>query len=61
MVWRLLARKISGSWRFVIRRVFEGGVGMLSGGSVERSIDIGVLDPIEGGRDEGGELSADIF
>jgi hypothetical protein len=42
----------------VIRRVFEGGVGCCSGGREERSIDIGVLDPLdETGRDDGGELS----
>jgi len=58
MVWRLSARKISASWRLVIRRVFEGGVGCCSGGREERSIDIGVLDPLdETGRDVGGELS----
>lgn len=27
MVWRLSARKISASWRLVIKSVFEGGVG----------------------------------
>jgi len=58
IVWRLSARNISGSWRLVIRRVFEGGVGCCSGGREERSIDIGVLDPLdETGRDDGGELS----
>lgn len=58
MVWRLSARKISASWRLVIRRVFEGGVGCCSGGREERSIDIGVLDPLdETGRDVGGEFS----
>jgi hypothetical protein len=42
----------------VIRRVFEGGVGCCRGGREERSIDIGVLDPLdETGRDVGGELS----
>jgi hypothetical protein len=58
MVWRLSARKISASWRLVIRSVFEGGVGCCRGGIEERSIDIGVLDPLdETGRDVGGELS----
>lgn len=58
MVWRLSARKISASWRLVMRRVFEGGVGCCRGGIEERSIDIGVLDPFdETGRDAGGELS----
>lgn len=56
MVWRLSARKISGSWRLVTRRVFDGGVGCCRGGREERSIDIGVLDPLdETGRDVGGE------
>ena len=39
-VWRLSGRKISGSWRFVNRRVFDGGVGWVSGGIVLRSRDI---------------------
>jgi len=43
----------------VIRRVFEGGVGCCRGGIEERSIDMGVLDPLdEAGREVGGELSA---
>jgi len=59
MVCRLSARKISASWRLVIRRVFEGGVGCCRGGIEERSIDMGVLDPLdEAGREVGGELSA---
>jgi hypothetical protein len=41
--------------------VFEGGVGMLRGGMVERSRDIGVRDSLEDGREERGELSVDIF
>lgn len=43
-----------------MRRVFEGGVGSCRGGILERSIDIGVLEPFdeeEAGREEGGELS----
>lgn len=60
MVWRLSARKISGSWRFVIKRVFEGGVGIVRGGMVDRSMDIGVRDSLEDGREERGELSVDI-
>lgn len=56
MVWRLSARKISESWRLVMRRVFEGGVGCCRGGREERSIDIGVRDPFdETGREVGGE------
>ena len=40
-----------------MRRVFEGGVGCVRGGRFERSIDIGVLDPLEEtGRDDDGEL-----
>lgn len=42
--WRLSARKTRGSERFVIMRVFEGGVGWTIGGMLERSRDIGVLD-----------------
>lgn len=65
MVWRLSARKISASCRLVMRRVFEGGVGCCRGGMEERSMDIGVLDPLdEAGRDVGGELwvlSVDIL
>lgn len=61
MVWRLSARKISESWRFVMRRVLEGGVGMVRGGMVERSMDIGVRDSREEGREERGELSVDMF
>ena len=63
IVWRLSERKISVSWRFVIRRVFEGGVGIVKAGMEERSIDIGVLvlDSLEDGREERGELSDDIL
>lgn len=62
IVWRLSARKISGSWRFVMRRVLEGGVGIVRGGMVERSRDIGVRDSREEGREErGDEVSDDIL
>lgn len=61
IVWRLSARKISGSCRLVIRRVLEGGVGIARGGMAERSMDIGVRDSLEDGREERGELSDDIF
>lgn len=61
IVWRLSARKISGSWRLVMRRVLEGGVGMERGGIVERSMDIGVRDSLDEGREERGELSVDIL
>ena len=43
----------------MIKRVFEGGVGMLRGGIVERSIDIGVRDPLEDGREDRGEVFSD--
>jgi hypothetical protein len=45
----------------VMRRVFEGGVGWTSGGIVLRSIDIGLRDSLDAGRDAGGELSEDIL
>jgi hypothetical protein len=61
IVWRLSARKISGSWRFVMRRVLDGGVGIERGGMVERSMDIGVRDPLDEGREDRGELSVDIL
>lgn len=37
MVWRFSGRKISLSSRLVNRRVFDGGVGKLGGGRLERS------------------------
>ncbi len=43
-----------------MRSVFDGGVGWVSGGIVERSSDSGVCDLEEGG-DGLGELLADIF
>jgi len=61
IVCRLSARNISASCRFVMRRVFEGGVGWTSGGIVLRSIDIGLRDSLDAGRDAGGELSEDIL
>jgi hypothetical protein len=45
----------------VMRRVFEGGVGWRSGGIVLRSIDIGLRDSLDAGRDAGGELPEDIL
>jgi len=57
MVWRLSARNISASWRLVIRRVFEGGVGWIRGGRVERSMDMLLFrDAREVGLDSGGEV-----
>lgn len=61
MVWRLSGRKISASFKFVISRVLEGGVGMDRGGTFERSIDMDVRDAFEDERDKGGELSADML
>lgn len=62
MVWRLSARKISTSWRLVIMSVFDGGVGSCRGGRLERSMDIGVLDPLDDtGREDGGELWVDML
>jgi hypothetical protein len=42
MLWRFSGRKIAGSSRFVIKRVFDGGDGVISGGKSERSSDNGV-------------------
>ena len=61
MVCRLSARNISASCKFVMRRVFEGGVGGMRGGIVERSIESGVRDSLDVGREDCGELSADMF
>ena len=61
MVWRLSARNISVSCRFVTRSVFDGGVGIDRGGRVERSMLMGVRDSLEVGRDDDGELSEDIL
>ena len=61
MVCRLSAWKISEACRLVIKRVLEGGVGMERGGMVERSIDIGVRDSLDDGREERGKLSVDIW
>ncbi len=44
-----------------MRRVFDGGVGGVSGGIVERSKESGVRDLDEGPDDMVGELSADII
>ena len=44
-----------------MRRVFEGGVGWTSGGIELRSIDIGLRDSLDAGRDAGSELSEDIL
>ena len=36
-------------------------MGIVRGGMVDRSIDIGVRDSLEDGREERGELSVDMF
>jgi len=43
MLWRFSTRKMSGSSRLVMRRVFEGGEGVMRGGRSERSSNSGVL------------------
>lgn len=53
IVWRLSARNISGSCRLVMRSVFDGGDGWLSGGREERSSERGVRDLEETGDDIG--------
>jgi len=61
MVWMLSARKISGSFKFVMRSVLDGGVGMARGGMLERSIDMfDLLSALEADRDDCVELSEDI-
>lgn len=60
MVCRLSGRKTSASWRLVMMRVFEGGVGWLSGGRLERSIDILTREDREVGRDDSGVDNEDI-
>lgn len=44
----------------MIRSVFDGGVGCMRGGIVERSNESGDRD-LEVGRDDCGELSVDIL
>jgi len=57
MVWRLSARKMEASWRLVIRRVLEGGVGWIKGGRFERSMDMLLFrDARDVGLDSGGEV-----
>lgn len=58
IVCRLSARKISASWRLVIRRVFDGGVGWIKGGRFERSMDMLLFrDARDVGLDSGGEVA----
>ena len=60
IVCKLSARNISVSCKFVMRRVFEGGVGCVRGGMVDRSIESDVRASLEDGRDDCGELSEDM-
>lgn len=60
MVCRLSGRKISMSCRLVMRSVFEGGVGCMSGGMAERSMESGDLDRREAEQEDCGVL-ADIL
>lgn len=60
MVWRLSARNISRSCKFVMSNVFDGGVGRASGGIVDKSNDSGVRDLEEEGLDESGEFPGDM-
>ena len=43
-----------------MRSVFEGGVGCMSGGSVDRSRESGVLDREDDGLDASGEFLSDM-
>lgn len=62
IVWMLSARKISGSFKFVIRRVFVGGCGNTRGGMLERSMFMAAfLEAREVERDDDAELSEDIL
>lgn len=61
IVCKLSARKTSASCRFVIISVFEGGVGVLSGGRLDKSIDMFILEAREVGRDDAGDVSEDIL
>jgi len=56
IVCKLSARKTEGSWRLVMRSVFDGGVGICKGGIAERSIDIFALEARDVGREDGGEV-----
>lgn len=58
----LSARKISGSLRFVISSVLDGGVGSIRGGMVERSIDmLAFLDSRDVGLEAGGDVSDNML
>lgn len=49
----------SGCWLTVMRRVFDGGEGLIKGGTAERSSDIGVLVPRDSGL-EGAEFGGEF-
>lgn len=62
IVWRLSGRKISASFRLVIRRVLEGGVGWVRGGRLVRSRDSDLWEPRREERElPVGEVGVDIF
>ena len=44
MVWRLVAWKIDGSFKFVMMRVLDAGVGAWYGGTADRSMERGVRE-----------------
>jgi hypothetical protein len=53
----LEGRKISGSTRFVMIRVFEGALGSISGGRSERLRDSGDLEPDDALERDGDGIS----
>lgn len=53
MVWRLSGRNISRSFRFVIMRVFDGGVGCWRAGTAEISRLRGVREREDAREDSG--------
>jgi len=62
IVWMLSARKISGSFKFVMSSVFDGGVGLSRGGMVDRSmVMFAFLEARDVERDDAAELSEDIL
>ena len=53
-IWRReVGWKIEGSRRLVIRSVFEGGEGIIRGGTSERSRERGVRVPFDAGLESG--------
>jgi len=49
---RVVGWKVEGELRFVIRRVLEGGEGVIRGGREERERERGVWVPFDGGEEE---------